>query len=240
MADRRVTQIIAEMKALADPERATHAQKYFRTAQGQYGAGDRFLGIRVPQVRKVGARFRDLSLSGIAELLGSDFHEIRFLALVILVNRFPKADDKERQAIYDMYMRQLESINNWDLVDCSAPAIVGGYLQHRSRSRLYELARSSRLWDRRIAVLATFWFIRDHDFNDALALAELLVQDEEDLVQKAVGWMLREIGNRDRSVEEQFLLKHHGHMPRTMLRYAVEKFPKSLRERFMYGGANHE
>jgi 3-methyladenine DNA glycosylase AlkD len=231
----RVSRVIADMKALADPVRAAHSQKFFRTAPGQYGAGDRFLGLRVPQVRKVAARYRDLDQQDVEQLLCNQFHEIRLLALVILVTQFKKADTAGQKAIFDLYMHNRRWINNWDLVDLSAPTIVGGWLQPRSRKILYRLARSATLWDRRISVLATFWFIRNGEFTDALAVAELLLQDKEDLLHKAVGWMLREIGKRDQSIEEQFLHKHYKTMPRTMLRYAIEKFPASLRQRYLQG-----
>lgn len=235
MSAKRVAQAVADMKALADPERAAHSQKFFRTGSGQYGAGDRFLGIRVPQVREVAAQYRDLDLQDVERLLGNPFHEIRLLSLVILVMQFKKGDAGRQKAIFDLYMRNRQRINNWDLVDVSAPTIVGGWLKTRSRKMLYKLARSSALWDRRISVLATFRFIRDDEFTEALAIAEILSQDKADLVHKAVGWMLREIGNRNRSAEEEFLMRHYKKMPRTMLRYAVEKFPESLRQRYLQG-----
>ena len=235
MSAKRIDRIIAEMKALADPMRAAHSQKFFRTGPGQYGAGDRFLGIRVPQVREVATRYRDLDLEEVHELLCNPLHEIRLLALVILVTQFKQTNQAVQKAIYDLYMQNRQWINNWDLVDLSAPTIVGGWLQSRSRATLSRLARSKSLWDRRISVLATFWFIRDGDFDDALSLAEMLLDDNEDLMHKAVGWMLREIGKRDRKVEESFLKLHYKKMPRTMLRYAIEKFPESLRQRYLQG-----
>ena len=235
MPAKSIDRIISEMKALADPVRAAHSQKFFCTGPGQYGSGDRFLGIRVPQVREVAARYRDLDLHEVHQLLSSPIHEIRLLALVALVTQFKKSDPAGKKAIYDLYMHNRRYVNNWDLVDLSAPTIVGGWLQTRSRSILPRLARSKTLWDRRISVLATFWFIRDGDFDDALFLAEILLNDNEDLMHKAVGWMLREIGKRDRSVEEAFLKLHYKKMPRTMLRYAIEKFPGTLRQRYLKG-----
>ncbi|MDX5151435.1 MAG: DNA alkylation repair protein [Acidiferrobacterales bacterium] len=235
MSAKRVTQAVADVKVLADPERATHSQKFFRTGPGQYGAGDQFLGIRVPQIREVAARYRDLDLGEVEQLLGSPFHEVRLLALVILVDQFKECDPAKQKAIYDLYMHDRRWVNNWDLVDLSAPTIVGGWLKTRSREKLYQLARSSTIWDRRISVLATFQFIRDDEFTDSLAIAEILLQDKEDLIQKAVGWMLREIGKRNRSVEEKYLKEHCKKMPRTMLRYAIEKFPDSLRKRYLQG-----
>ena len=235
MPAKRIDRIITEMKALADPLRGAHSQKFFRTGPGQYGAGDRFLGIRVPQVREVATRYRDLDLEKVHELLCNPLHEIRLLALVILVTQFKQTNQAVQKAIYDLYMQNRQWINNWDLVDLSAPTIVGGWLQSRSRATLSRLARSKSLWDRRISVLATFWFIRDGDFDDALSLAEMLLDDNEDLMHKAVGWMLREIGKRDRKVEESFLKLHYKKMPRTMLRYAIEKFPESFRQRYLQG-----
>ena len=235
MPAKRTDRIIAEMKALADPVRAAHSQKFFGTGPGQYGAGDRFLGIRVPQVRKVAARYRELDLEEVHILLCNPLHEIRLLALVILATQFKKANPAGQKAIYNLYMQNRQWVNNWDLVDLSAPTIVGGWLKSRSRAILSRLARSKSLWDRRISVLATFWFIRDGDFDDALLLAEILLDDSEDLIHKAVGWMLREIGKRDRKVEEGFLKLHYKKMPRMMLRYAIEKFPESLRQRYLQG-----
>lgn len=235
MSAKRITRAVADMKALADPERAAHSQKFFRTGPGQYGAGDQFLGVRVPQVREVAARYRDIELGEAEQLLHNPIHEIRLLALVILVSQFKKGDPARQKAIYDLYMRDRRRINNWDLVDVSAPTIVGGWLITRSREILYKLARSNTIWDRRISVLATFRFIRDDEFTDSLAIAEMLSQDKEDLIHKAVGWMLREIGKRDQSVEERFLKEHYQTMPRTMLRYAIEKFPESVRKRYLQG-----
>lgn len=228
-----VARAISEMKALADPERAAHSKKFFRTGEGQYGAGDKFLGIRVPRIREVAIHYRDLGSSEVEQLLGNPFHEIRLLALVILVTQYKKGDLARQNAIYDLYMRNRRWINNWDLVDLSAPTIVGGWLNTRSREILYKLARSNKIWDRRIAVLATFRFIRDDQFTDSLALGEILLRDKEDLIHKAVGWMLREIGKRNRPVEEAFLTEHYREMPRTMLRYAIEKFPVPLRKRYL-------
>jgi len=235
MAKKDVETIKAEMTSLANPQRATHALRFFKTGPGEYGEGDRFLGITVPETRKVARRWKDLPLAGVRELLASNYHEIRLLALVILVERFRKTDAAERKQIYDLYLQHRQRVNNWDLVDTSAPAIVGGYLEDRSRRILYQWARKGKLWERRISVLATFHFIRNDDFTDALELARILVNDPEDLMHKAVGWMLREIGNRDRATEESFLKMHYRAMPRTMLRYAIEKFPESLRQRYLKG-----
>ena len=224
----------AELKKLADPQRAAHSQRFFKTGPGQYAQGDLFIGIRVPELRKTAKRFFGLSIADLGRLLGSKIHEERFVALIILVNRFEKsADESERGEIYDFYLGNTARINNWDLVDVSAPQIVGGRLFSRGREPLYKLARSEDLWEKRIAVLATFFFIRRGDFSDTLKLCEILLHDKHDLIHKAAGWMLREIANRNRPVCEQFLQAHHKVMPRTMLRYAIEKFPETLRRRFL-------
>jgi len=223
------------MKELGDPTKAAHAQGFFKTGPGQYGEGDIFLGIRVPQTRKVARRCRDLTLSQVTKLLHSPYHEERLLALFVLVWQFPRCDHERQRRIVDLYLANTDRINNWDLVDSSAHFIVGPYLQDRPRDLLKDLAHSSLLWDRRIAMMSTFHFIRQDDFDDALLIARLLLNDDHDLIHKVVGWMLREIGNRNQEIEEKFLRKHHGVMARTMLRYAIEKFPEPLRKDYLEG-----
>lgn len=227
------SQVLAQLKVYADPGRARHSQKYFKSAAGEYGAGDRFLGVRVPDTRRVARNFKSLPLSDYTILITSPWHEVRFLALIVLVEQFKNADDGQQEKIYKVYMRHRSGVNNWDLVDTSAPSIAGGYFRTRPRQALHELSRSGNLWDRRIAVLACFRFIRDNDFPDALDIARQLIPDRHDLIHKAVGWMLREIGNRNRVVEETFLRQHCHSMPRTMLRYAIEKFPAPRRKRYL-------
>jgi 3-methyladenine DNA glycosylase AlkD len=227
------SQVISQLKSCADPARARHSQKYFKTAKGEYGSGDRFLGVRVPAIRKIARQFKSLSLADYEELIASPWHEVRLLALIVLVDQFRHANLAQREKIYRSYMRHRRGVNNWDLVDTSAPTIVGGYFRDRDRVKLYDLLRSSRVWDRRIAVMACFSFIRDGEFDDGLRVAECLLRDRHDLVQKAVGWLLREIGNRDRVVEEMFLRQHCHEMPRVMLRYAIEKFPASRRKSYL-------
>lgn len=231
----RPEEIISDLKALGDPERAEHSRRYFKTGVGEYGEGDIFLGIQVPEVRKCARRFRDTSLEDALELLKSPYHEARLLSLFMLVARYSKSTGAEQQAIYRAYLGKTKYVNNWDLVDSSAPYIVGDYLLERDRKILYRLARSKSLWERRISIISTSPFIRDDDFNDTLAIAELLLRDPEDLIHKAVGWMLREVGNRDMAVEEAFLGSHYRQMPRTMLRYAIEKFPEEKRQAFLKG-----
>jgi 3-methyladenine DNA glycosylase AlkD len=235
MASRTLREINACLLALADSEKAAHAAKYFQAFPGGYGEGDRFLGIRVPELRRLVRELDHATVDEATELLQSSYHEARLLALLLLVRRFERAGEAGRRRIYDHYLANTERINNWDLVDLSAHQIVGGYLEMRSRRPLNRLSRSNSVWERRIAVIATLRFIREDDFEDALAIAERLIADDHDLIHKAVGWMLREVGKRDRGVEEAFLRRHHGDMPRTMLRYAIEKFPQRLRKQYLAG-----
>jgi len=228
----------ARLRALADPAIATHSQRFFKTGPGQYGAGDRFLGIRVPVLRKLARELRDLSEPAVLELLRSPFHEERLLALILLTARAERGTLAARRRIYRQYVARVkEHVNSWDLVDVSAPSIVGAYLENRSREPLYALARSANLWERRVAIMATLRFIRQRDFADTLAICELLLDDDEDLIHKAAGWMLREVGNRDRAAAEAFLRRHCERMPRTMLRYAIEKYPEALRRSYLKGVA---
>ena len=225
----------AQLHALADPGVAAHARRFFKTGPGEYGAGDRFLGVRVPALRKLARAGRGLADDDVRALLESPFHEERLLALLLLVEAFQRGDEARRKAVYRLYLASLDHVDNWDLVDSSASQIVGAYLADRPRAPLYRLARSRDLWRRRVAVIATLHFIRLRQFDDTLAIAELLLADREDLIHKAVGWMLREVGNRDRAAAERFLRAHHATMPRTMLRYAIEKFPPALRQRYLRG-----
>lgn len=225
------------LKSLADPVRAEHSGRYFKTGPGEYGEGDRFLGIRVPDIRAQVKKCEAVSLENIQVLLMSALHEERLFALLLLVRKFAKGDEKEKAAIYNLYLKNTHRINNWDLVDSSASYIVGGYLEPRDRQILYKLAKSASVWERRIAVIATFQFIANNQFDDSLKLAKLLLNDEEDLIQKAVGWMLREIGKRDMAVEKVYLQARYKKMPRTMLRYAIEKFPEQERKKYLLGEA---
>ena len=222
--------IVSRLRELGDRSIATRSQRFFKTGKGEYGEGDRFLGVRVPTIRRCVREFRETALEDVLEFLTSPFHEARLLALLLLVAKYSSArEDAERRAIYRAYLRNTGFINNWDLVDSSAEHIVGAHLFSRDRKPIYRLARSRDLWERRIGVMSTFHFIKKSDFSDTLAIAKLLLGDEEDLIRKAVGWMLREVGNRDRSAEEAFLARHCRAMPRTMLRYAIEKFPEPER-----------
>jgi 3-methyladenine DNA glycosylase AlkD len=228
-------EINQHLLSLADQDIADHCLRFFKTAPGEYGFGDRFLGIRIPVIRQQVKRYQAASLTTASRLLKSDYHEIRLFALLLLVMQFSKADEKRQHKIYDIYLTNTRYINNWDLVDSSADKIVGPYLEDKDRAILQSLARSESLWERRIAIIATFHFIRINQFDDTLNIAEQLLYDQEDLIHKAVGWMLREIGKREKSVEASFLKKHYKTMPRTMLRYAIEKFSREERDNFLRG-----
>ena len=223
----------SELQALADPEKAAMLSRYFKTGKGQYGERDVFLGIAVPDQRAVAKKYSALSLSQIRELIAGKIHEHRLVALLILVSRYRKAEEEGKGRITDFYLKQTNHVNNWDLVDLSAPNILGDYLLDRDRAVLYRLARSKNLWERRIAIMSTLAFIRQRDFDDTLLVSEILLHDEHDLIHKAVGWMLREVGKRDLRTEEGFLKRHYRRMPRTMLRYAIERFDEKKRKFYM-------
>lgn len=231
-----VAGIRSRLRGVASPGVAEHSQRFFKTGPGEYGEGDRFIGIRVPVLRKIAREFRNAPAAAVLELLRSPLHEERLLALFLMVDRFKRGTQRERTRLYRQYLRNIKrSVNSWDLVDCSAHEIVGGYLEDRDRQPLYELGRSKNLWERRVAIMATFRYIKQRSFEDALGVCTLLVRDEHDLIHKAAGWMLREIGKRDRAAAEAFLREHCRHMPRTMLRYATEKFPPRLRRAYLAG-----
>ena len=223
------------LQKMGDKEDARFLQRFFKTGAGQYGEGDIFLGIRVPAVRKLAKEYENLPLKEILSLLKSPYHEVRLLALILFVNAFASGDETIRKKIYDLYMANIRYINNWDLVDISAPNIVGAYLLTKSRKPIYQLAKSKILWERRIATLATFYFIKNNQFEDSIKIAGILLRDKEDLIHKAVGWMLREIGKRNIDCAELFLQKHCTVMPRTMLRYAIERYTPAKRIRYMKG-----
>ena len=225
------------LRALSDQDIAEHSQRFFKTGKGEYGEGDKFLGIRVPVLRKQVRQFQDLSLAQTLKLLKSPYHEERLFALLLLVHQFQRGDSDERKAIYHVYLTNTRFINNWDLVDASAHHIVGAYLSTRSRRPLKRLAKSKELWERRIAIMATYFLIKKDDYRDALEISALLIDDQQDLIHKAVGWMLREVGKRNIDVEKEFLAAHYKTMPRTMLRYAIERFPERERKRYLRGTA---
>ncbi len=227
--------IIRYLKEIGDPKIAQHSQRYFKTGKGEYAQGDRFLGIRVPVLRKKVIPFKETSLKDIKELLISPFHEVRLFALLLMVHQFSKGGVEQRDKLFNLYISSTPFINNWDLVDTSAPYIVGPYLLDRDRSILYDFARSDLLWERRISVMSTFFFVRQFQYEDTLRISRILLNDPHDLIHKAVGWMLREIGKRDRQTEELFLERHYQQMPKTMLRYAIEKFEKERRQMYLKG-----
>lgn len=229
------SQLSKALRAVADPAIAEHSQRFFKTGKGEYGEGDEFLGIRVPVLRKHAKKFSDIPIDQVRQLLESPFHEERLCALLLLVRKFAAGDEQEQTAIYNLYLNNTRYINNWDLVDSSAHYILGPYLDNRDRQLLYELSDSGSLWERRIAIMSTLHFIRQNQFEDTLKIAVRLLRDEEDLIHKAVGWMLREVGKRKLVVEKAFLGAHYKQMPRTMLRYAIEKFPEKERKRYLAG-----
>lgn len=227
--------ICTELRKFAEPQRASFHQRFFKTGRGEYGEGDRFLGVRVPHIRKLVRKFRGLSLEDTEKLLHSRWHEERLFALLVMVDSFRRSSDELQENIYDLYMDSTQWINNWDLVDLSAPHIPGGWLYGRDRKSLYDFAGSGDLWKKRIAIISTQYFIRKNDFEDTLHISEKLLKDNHDLIHKAVGWMLREVGKKNLETEEKFLRKHYREMPRTMLRYAIEKFPEEKRQKYLKG-----
>ncbi|MEW8325037.1 MAG: DNA alkylation repair protein [Candidatus Thiodiazotropha taylori] len=231
----KAKQLTQKLQSLASTEMAAKSQRFFKTGAGQYGEGDRFLGIRVPILRQQARDFQQMSLTQVLRCLKSAYHEERLCALLILVRKFESGDEKLRERLFRRYLDHTRYINNWDLVDSSAYQIVGAYLLTRERRILYQLASSDSLWERRIAIIATYRFIKEQQYDDTLAIAEMLLMDQQDLIHKAVGWMVREVGNRDRSRAQQFLDPCYQAMPRTMLRYAIEKFPEPLRQNYLKG-----
>jgi 3-methyladenine DNA glycosylase AlkD len=230
-----VDAIRAHLRGLADPARAEVSRSFFKTGPGEYGEGDRFLGIRVPDLRKAATAFQETGFREVTRLLASPIHEERLVALLLLVRQFELSDAAGRKRVYEFYLKNTRRVNNWDLVDLSAGEIVGTYLLERSKRPLYRLARSRNLWERRIAIVATHPSIRRGDFEPTLRVATMLLADREDLIHKAVGWMLREVGKRDVAVLERYLREHHAEMPRTALRYAIERFAETKRKRYLKG-----
>lgn len=222
-----------EAGVLATPQRAQVLARYFKTGPGQYGEGDIFLGLTADQIKKLADKYRNISLENIRELLQDKIHEHRSIALGILSRQFDKADPEKKKTIYHFYLKNTKFINNWDLVDSSASNIVGAYLQDINRLPLYQLAKSKNLWERRIAIMSTLTFIRQNQFEDTLKISRILLKDPHDLIHKAVGWMLREVGKRNQGEEEKFLKKYADQMPRTMLRYTIEKFSPEKRKYYL-------
>ncbi len=228
-----VTEIRQRLHQLANSGKAVILQRFFKTKPGEYGEGDVFLGINAPVLKALVKEYKNISVAEAEELLHSDIHEERALALQFWVRLYTKKIPDNKELIYQRYLANTEWINNWDLVDATASHIVGNHLLQRDRKILFQLAKSGSLWERRISIIATHHFIRNHDFADTLKIAAMLLNDDEDLMHKAVGWMLREVGNRDLATEEEFLEKNYHKMPRTMLRYAIEKFPEAKRKSWL-------
>lgn len=229
----RSTDILRRLRAMSTPGRAKGVATFFKTGPGEYGEGDRFLGVTVPDIRRLSRTLDGVSDTTLMTLLRSRWHEARLLALVTLVRHYERGDERRRRVIYRLYLANRARIDNWDLVDASSAYIIGPHLVGRDPAVLHRLARSRRVWDRRIAVLATFHFIKLGRPGETLRLAGRLLDDPHDLMHKAVGWMLREIGKRDRAALEAFLRKHAHRMPRTMLRYAIERLPEPRRRRYL-------
>ncbi len=225
-----------EIRALANKEIAQHSLRFFKTDKGEYGHGDLFLGVRAPKIRLIAKKHIDISITDMKTLIQSKYHEERFLGLIILVNKYAKTKDKKnRNQLYKIYVSSFKHINNWNLVDVTCPHVTGKHLIDKDRTILYKWAKSEDLWTKRIAMVSTFSFIRKNDLEDTFKIAEILLHDEHDLIHKAVGWMLREAGKRDLKREETFLKKYYKTMPRTMLRYSIEKFPETKRQKYLKG-----
>ena len=226
-------QLKKRLKSLANSKRAEHSMNFMQTKNEGYGKGDQFLGIMVPNLRKVAKQFNTLTLQELEKLLQNPIHEYRLTSLFIIIDQFQHGDKKKQKCLIELYKRNLRYVNNWDLVDISAPNLFGIYLRDRSKKILYDYAKSPDLWRRRVGIMSTFGFIRQGEYKDTLAIAKILLHDEHDLIHKAVGWMLREIGKRDKKVLITFLDKHYNTMPRTMLRYSIEKFNNKERAHYM-------
>ena len=225
-----------EIRKLANEEIAKHSLRFFKTGKGEYGYSDIFLGVRAPKIRLIAKKYIDISIADMKILIQSKYHEERFLGLIILVNKYSKSKDKKTiNQLYKIYISSFKYINNWDLVDTSAHKIVGAYIQQKPKAILKKLVRSKNMWERRIAVIATFQLIKMGRLKETFELSKMLLTDDHDLMHKAVGWMLREAGKKDIKKLEAFLKKNHAHMPRTMLRYSIEKFPEAKRKKYLKG-----
>ncbi len=228
--------IKSDLKKLAKKEKIPIYQNFFKTSHGQYGEGDIFIGVSVPNTRKVAKKYQNVSLNVIEKLLTSKIHEERLCAFEILCFKYEKSSEEEiKREIYNFCLENRKGMNNWDLVDLTAPYIIGDFLSNKNKEReiLYKLAKSNNLWDKRISIISTAAFIKNNQFQDTIKISEILLKDKHDLIQKAVGWMLREVGKRDKKTLLDFLNKHYRKMPRTMLRYSIEKFPEPERKKYL-------
>ena len=223
------------IRANANKDHAKTMQWFFKTGKGEYGEGDKFIGIKVPVQRKIAKKFGELDLEDLQKLLNSKIHEERLISLLILVDKYDKADEKVKDKIYRFYKKNRRKINNWDLVDLSAPKILGIHLLNHDKQILYKYAHSKNLWEKRISIISTYSFIKNHDFNTTLEISDILLNDDQDLIHKAVGWMLREVGKQSLQILEKFLKPRYEKMPRTMLRYSIEKFPEKKRKKYLKG-----
>lgn len=223
------------IRANANKDHAKTMQWFFKTGKGEYGEGDKFIGIKVPVQRKISKKFGELDLEDLQKLLNSKIHEERLISLLILVDKYDKADEKVKDKIYRFYKKNRRKINNWDLVDLSAPKILGIHLLNHDKQILYKYAHSKNLWEKRISIISTYSFIKNHDFNTTLEISDILLNDDQDLIHKAVGWMLREVGKQSLQILEKFLKPRYKKMPRTMLRYSIEKFPEKKRKKYLKG-----
>jgi len=230
-----LTELKKEVNVNANAEHAKTMQWFFKTGKGQYGEGDKFLGLKVPLQRKIASQFSDLNFDDLQKLLDSKIHEERHISLLILVGKYSKADETEKKQIFNFYVKNSKKVNNWDLVDLSAPKIAGAHLLNTDCKILFRFASSNNLWERRISIISTYTFIKKNKFDITLEISDILLNDEHDLIHKAVGWMLREIGKIDMKVLESFLKQRYSSMPRTMLRYAIEKFPETKRQKYLKG-----
>ena len=230
-----VHNIQRKLQELGSREKAKVLQRFFKTGPGEYGEGDVFVGVKVPELRKLAKEYQKITVKEVKQLLKSAIHEERLLALFILVRKYSKGNEAEKKRIYELYLKNTQFINSWDLVDISAHHIIGAFLVDKSKEPLYSLAKSMNLWERRISIISTFYFIKHDKYAETIKISEILLTDEQDLIHKAVGWMLREVGKRHMPTEEKFLRKHYKRMPRTMLRYAIEKFPEDKRQRYLKG-----
>lgn len=232
-----LNQLKSDLEKLGSPKKAKHSMRFFKAGKGEYAEGDKFIGVTVPEQRKIAKKYRDLPLKTVEKLLQSPIHEHRLTSLFIMIFQYQARNSnlETRKAIIDLYLKNRNYVNNWDLVDLSAPKLLGSWLEDKNRDILYMLANSGKLWDERISILATYHFIKLGQFEDTLKIAKILLNHKYDLIHKAVGWMLREVGKMDQSVEEEFLKKHYKQMPRTMLRYLIERFEEPLRQRYLKG-----
>lgn len=230
-----INKIRTELQQLGDGQRAIVLQKFFKTGKGEYGEGDVFLGIRVPILRKMADEYQNITIKETKQLLESSFHEERMLALLVLIHKYTKGNEHAKKNIYNLYLKNTKFVNNWDLVDVSAEHIIGNFLMDKDKAPLYILVKSNVLWERRIAIMSTFHYIKQNKFSETCKISGMLISDTEILVHKAVGWMLRKVGKRSLQIEKKFLKEHYKTMPRTMLRYAIERFPGSERQKYLRG-----